>query len=1079
MAPRLLNSPSDNHATHPAKGREVQYVVKVSILGLAGITVDRPKCRDHSYSKHAPAPPSDMTAIVSILHDSQSQGSTPPSNALKRSPQDGVIIRARCADGQEEVVDVPTSGLEKRRQRHVAVWNYDEDSQDTSIVFHTKLLRLDEDAAQTAASSALARKHFKLIVGLVDNVSDTETKYALPVGAANLAISADHPNGLVAIMDLPVYPLAFSPKSSTNYVAIPADTDAGEKKKKKRGLARVFSRKQAVEPKEEPVVHVSDAEKEDFCSAYAVDLNGDALLRVEVEVWEKGMAPSVVSRASTKASKRSKTSRLSRSTRGSKTSKTSSSPAPALSYILPLTKRMNSSPSVQIAKARPQLGFADSESPIHPPKPPEIRRVQSADHVEAKMPKTAPPTRSKSPTLAPSIDDLIFPPEAINSVLPTQPMEESIERVLSVDDSVRVTDFPSKTSDSPKKAMAHVAPKKTAMSKIASVAKTAANSSPNVKAKMESKTKSAANSSPKSVAKTSTVTPVIASSSPQNATKSSKASQGNLYSKPAVNPKPVSSSKRNLNLPWKSKSEPLGVSADNMISRAKKQASKAAEHAETDETKKTKVFVPPVPPVDPSIFKANARFNKDNTVQNEAKAPQTHEEDPPTGCSPGMTMWHIFEILHRPMCGTAQETGDSPSLGDGHSFASLDLIGHLRVPGCGTGRGGDDEASWLQEHDEVFREGLCRPESFNSIESDNITNRIARWKMHLRTLRANDVPFDEHSLTTYEDENTLMGSKGDTFDGTMASKNSHDDDTLEETLEGSTIEGTLENALEGTLEGTLEDTLEGTLEGTLEDTLESTLDGTLKDTLEGTLEDTVDQSQYFEELFSLDSDQFLTAGKGPTTVSNDKTPVHGQPAPEADEPLVTPPKIERTAPLSGPRKETLKLFRQSEDESPRGVSDLPYASGNENSKPTLSQTLFGFISCRTTLSREDIFDHPPSTGLTRDVPDLVSRPGDESSIGDLTATTHEMRVDIETYKQSLLASKDAWKKKPNPTTHKVTDLFKFGARPTKASEETPSELESESEKREDYFKEYDDFSFLSPEMAAAAEAAWAHKKANV
>jgi hypothetical protein len=1002
MAPRLSNGPGDNYATHLAKGTEVEYVVKVSILGLAGITVDRPKCRDHSYSEHAPAPPRDMTAMVSILQNSQSQGSTPPSNVLRRSPQDSVIIRAHCADGHEEIVPVQTSSLEKRRQRHVAVWNYDENSGDSSIVFHTKLLRLDADAAQTAASSALARKNFELIVGLVDNVADAETKYALPVGAANLVISTEHPHGLVAVMDLPVYPLAFSPNSSTNYVAIPAD--AGEKTKKRRGLARVFSRKLAVEHKEEPVIPVSDAEREEFCSAYAVDSNGDALLRVEVEVWEKGSAPSVVSRASTKASKASKTSRRSRSSKSSKISKITS----PLRCLVPLNKRMNSSPSVQIAKARSQMGFADSESPIHPPKPIEMRRAQSADHVKAIH--DAPPTRPKSPTPALTIDDpLAFPPvdfEAVNSALPSPPMEESIERVLSVDESVRLTASTSKASDSPMKAMEEFAPKKTARSNM----------------------ESAANGSPKSVAKSSTVTPVTASSSPQNATKPSKVGQGTLYSKS------VSSPKRNLNS--------LGRSADNMILKAEKQASIAAEHVDTDETDQTKK-------VDPSTSETNQIFNEDDTGKNEDEAPQTHEEDLPRGCAPGMTVGHIFEILQRPMCGTDQETGDSPSLDEGHAFAPLDVLG-IRVPECGTGRGGGDEAS------QVFREGLCRPESFSSIESDNIKTRIARWKQHLRTLQANkgvyDSPYDENSLATHEGENTLMGSKGDTFDGTVATRNSNDDDTLEDTLEESTVEGTLEDTLEGTLEGTVE----------------------------GTLEDTVDKSQSLGEVFSLDSEQFLRAGNGTTTVSNDKTPDRSQPAPKS-EPIVTPKHFERTAPLSGLGKETRKISRQSQDESPRGVSDLHYAGVNDNSKPTLSQTLMGFISCRTSISREDIFDQPPSSpGVTRGVPDyLVPRPGDDSSIGELTATTHEMRVDIETYKQSLLASKEARKKNANLNpAQKVTEMFKFGARPTNTSEAKPFVIDSESEKREDYFKEYDDFSFLSPEMAAATEAAWAHKKAN-
>jgi hypothetical protein len=148
-------------------------------------------------------------------------------------------------------------------------------------------------------------------------------------------------------------------------------------------------------------------------------------------------------------------------------------------------------------------------------------------------------------------------------------------------------------------------------------------------------------------------------------------------------------------------------------------------------------------------------------------------------------------------------------------------------------------------------------------------------------------------------------------------------------------------------------------------------------------------------------------------------------------------------------------------------------------KPTFSQTFMGIINCRTSISRADLFEQHPIPGDAadaRDVPNyLVPRPGDDSSVGELTATTHEMRVDIETFKQSLIASKEEDARKTTPA-QKMAEMLHFGSREKQAGDGAVSF--SDLEMIENYFSEYDDYSVLSPEMAAAAEAVRAHRKPN-
>jgi hypothetical protein len=69
-------------------GRDMTHVVRVTVLGLADIIVDRSKNKD----KNAPAPPSEMRAIVAFSKNSTIKGTTSLSKPLARSPSNGIVM---------------------------------------------------------------------------------------------------------------------------------------------------------------------------------------------------------------------------------------------------------------------------------------------------------------------------------------------------------------------------------------------------------------------------------------------------------------------------------------------------------------------------------------------------------------------------------------------------------------------------------------------------------------------------------------------------------------------------------------------------------------------------------------------------------------------------------------------------------------------------------------------------------------------------------------------------------------------------------------------------------------------------
>jgi len=334
----------------PASGKDVTHVIRVTVLGLAGITVDRSKCRYSSKDEELPASPSKMRAVVAFSRNSMIRGTTTLSKPLTRSPNDDVVVTTIetaeedtsvaksgevlpavvTTENEEEVaVEKSTEGEEAEvvvvvgaggggddeathetkstkgsvlppPKRHLAVWTSEDGFLGSTVTFETNLHRSDRGGKKSnVASSAFVPKSFDLTIGLTEGNNSDQTAVALPLGVATLAISGDESmkgeSGVT--VDLPVwtlsqarpldtsdgtggYPLiTLAPASETSMEGIPL-------KKKRTGLQRLFSKKD----KNGNIAFPSSAERDAFSSAYSMDSAGDAILRVSLEVYEKGSA---------------------------------------------------------------------------------------------------------------------------------------------------------------------------------------------------------------------------------------------------------------------------------------------------------------------------------------------------------------------------------------------------------------------------------------------------------------------------------------------------------------------------------------------------------------------------------------------------------------------------------------------------------------------------------------------------------------------------------------------------------------------------------------------------------------------
>lgn len=324
-----------------SSGKDVTHVVRVTVLGLAGITVDRSKCRYSAKDEDLPASPSKMRAVVAFSRNSMIRGTTTLSKPLTRSPNDDVVVTTTEAEevevpppadsGEVLAKSVETNGdklspathdsgtegaliaggddeatLETKStkssvvpppRRHLAVWASEEGKIGSSVTFEANLHRSDMGGTRksTGASSTYAPKSYDLTIGLTEASDNDQAALALPLGVATLAVSGDESSrGENVTVDLPVWTLSQTRPLDTSdgtggYPVItlaPASettSDGLTLKKKRTGFQRLFSKKD----KYGNITFPSSTERDAFAAAYSMDSAGDAILRVSVEVKEK------------------------------------------------------------------------------------------------------------------------------------------------------------------------------------------------------------------------------------------------------------------------------------------------------------------------------------------------------------------------------------------------------------------------------------------------------------------------------------------------------------------------------------------------------------------------------------------------------------------------------------------------------------------------------------------------------------------------------------------------------------------------------------------------------------------------
>lgn len=242
-------------------------MVRVKVLGLAGIHVDRAKSRNRDKRKEFPRPPGKMRAVVAVSRGQHIKATTNLSKPLSRSPDDG-------------------SSKSQSKGRHLAVWTTEDESSLGSVMtFQANLHRLDIGDSHES-SSQFVPMSFNLTVALTED-TDHEKKVALPIGIANLNVSGDSSDA--QILDLPVLNLKQAkPTESDNnglggFQMISIHEKGLNSKGKKNSLGRLLGRNgNAKQQKIPPVV-----DRRLFSTVYSADAKGDSILRVQIQVIEK------------------------------------------------------------------------------------------------------------------------------------------------------------------------------------------------------------------------------------------------------------------------------------------------------------------------------------------------------------------------------------------------------------------------------------------------------------------------------------------------------------------------------------------------------------------------------------------------------------------------------------------------------------------------------------------------------------------------------------------------------------------------------------------------------------------------
>eukprot|EP00977_Amphora_coffeiformis_P025123 scaffold18324_cov176-Amphora_coffeaeformis.AAC.15 len=298
------------------------HEVTLDPVGVVGIQVNRPRCRDHTGHPLSLGPPSDICMVVSFLRDGEVFATTPLSRPLRSAKPGGddfsvvsdisslSAVSAKVMDASHgsrddsPVVNIPI-------QQIVGVWGKTIKGSREMVTF---------DSCFELSSKGEASTNIDVVAYLVDtnaeNAEETVSGVPLAIGALRIEGNGSEKR---MVCDIPLHePLSkesypFLQLPNPNYVAgqlgqilgqRPAET-AGEKsktssKKKKKGFAKLFSgRKKMNDDEEKKSEYDDDADGDDdsigLCNplssfindAYILDQVQGAFLRFKVEWKEK------------------------------------------------------------------------------------------------------------------------------------------------------------------------------------------------------------------------------------------------------------------------------------------------------------------------------------------------------------------------------------------------------------------------------------------------------------------------------------------------------------------------------------------------------------------------------------------------------------------------------------------------------------------------------------------------------------------------------------------------------------------------------------------------------------------------
>mmetsp|Transcript_20708 Transcript_20708/g.23630 ORF Transcript_20708/g.23630 Transcript_20708/m.23630 type:complete len:709 (-) Transcript_20708:13-2139(-) len=281
---RRISSNTDSSNSH---------VVRVTVLGLAGISVDRMRCRDKQNKPFYPAEPSKMKAVVAF------------------SSEDWTRMKGITTLSKSLVSPLPSTSSKKqlhqqKRTRNLAVWTSSSRSMGSVVNFETELNpsssgnspeKEEEPSTETRTSTT---KSFGLSIALVED-DEHDQRVAHLFGVTALPIRGDEcKGGKVVTLDLPVSSLTPTKEASV---------DKEEIKEKERGekyppsLIEILSKGNMKDEglgKEQQMCSIEKLfqkgskmnlplyqQQKEFETSYTVATNGDTILRVCMEIYEK------------------------------------------------------------------------------------------------------------------------------------------------------------------------------------------------------------------------------------------------------------------------------------------------------------------------------------------------------------------------------------------------------------------------------------------------------------------------------------------------------------------------------------------------------------------------------------------------------------------------------------------------------------------------------------------------------------------------------------------------------------------------------------------------------------------------